>query len=272
MADGDVDESSSTVDLASPVRPSYEIGDPLDDASMLELQRFVEDQIGLDPGEPNPIPFVDDIAGELPTGLFVQEDVWNVFRTLGLVDLDDDRIAADRVRLERIRGTPEGIIPQESDALTRLVVVHEYAHVYYPFPQYVGTGELVDSAQVVSEGNAHRLAWGWAQSLTPDQQAELPEFPGIFEPEPDPRLPSAVQQLLEFPYDEGRVFTEQVHAQGGEAAIAELIENPPASTEQVLFFQAWLDDEDPVAVSPPADAASGKLRVGVCSAPTSLCW
>jgi hypothetical protein len=49
---------------------------------------------------------------------------------------------------------------------------------------------------------------------------------------------------LGFPYLDGTTFTSELFARGGFGAVDEAWADPPGSTEQVLHFEAYIDDEE----------------------------
>jgi hypothetical protein len=54
---------------------------------------------------------------------------------------------------------------------------------------------------------------------------------------------------LGFPYLDGTTFTSELFARGGFGAVDEAWADPPGSTEQVLHFEAYVDDEAVLEVS-----------------------
>ncbi|MDY7101891.1 MAG: hypothetical protein S0880_11950 [Actinomycetota bacterium] len=100
------------------------------------------------------------------------------------------------------------------------------------------------------------MAFTYADHLAAEGTA-VPEPPHVFTDPDDPRLPVAVREILEFPYDEGRLFAVELAARGGEAAIVDAFARPPASSEQVLDVDAYLADEQPIDVPAPSVPAGG---------------
>jgi hypothetical protein len=76
------------------------------------------------------------------------------------------------------------------------------------------------------------------------------ELAGITEtPVPDMSgIPDWMVRLLEFPYLSGAEFVGQLYASGGWDAVNAAYEDVPASTEQVLHPQTYIDDEAPIEV------------------------
>lgn len=69
-------------------------------------------------------------------------------------------------------------------------------------------------------------------------------------------LPPFVMNALTFPYVSGQAFVADLRAKGGDRLVdAALKARPPASTEQVLHPQKWIEAEPPLRVPPPAAPA-----------------
>ncbi len=65
--------------------------------------------------------------------------------------------------------------------------------------------------------------------------------------------PPLISQGLLFPYLAGQGFVAALRAEGGWDAVNAAYADPPASTEQVLHPEKYLDRDDPTAVALPAD-------------------
>ena len=78
-----------------------------------------------------------------------------------------------------------------------------------------------------------------AEDLLGISQTPLPDTTGV---------PEWMIRQLEVPYLAGSEFVAQLYARGGFAAVDEAWADPPVSTEQVLHFRAYLEDEQPVPV------------------------
>ena len=110
----------------------------------------------------------------------------------------------------------------------------------------------------LAEGDATLLMSDWAQQgLTPLQTLQL--LQGSTNPAQAAVLASMPQVLkddLLFPYTSGLAFVEGIQTSGGWPAVDAVYAKPPDSTEQILHSQKYLDHEEPIAVSFPADLAS----------------
>lgn len=108
------------------------------------------------------------------------------------------------------------------------------------------------------EGDATLLMSDWAQQgLTPLQTLQL--LQGSTNPAQAAVLasmPPFLKDDLLFPYTSGLAFVEGIQTSGGWPAVDAVYAKPPDSTEQILHSQKYLDHEEPIAVSFPADLAS----------------
>ena len=95
------------------------------------------------------------------------------------------------------------------------------------------------------EGDATTTMVLWAiDNLSPEQvlgisQTPLPDTTGV---------PAWMIRQQEFPYLAGTDFTSRLYATAGFGAVDEAWADPPVSTEQILHFRAYTDDEQPIAV------------------------
>ncbi|MFT7648320.1 MAG: hypothetical protein ACI8Y4_003072 [Candidatus Poriferisodalaceae bacterium] len=114
--------------------------------------------------------------------------IWALARTLGPTPTGGVQEAADQAHRDAVRGTPGGVIPQANPAWTAVVVVREMTHVLDPAGTNAASagGEFVHLRQAVIEGDAHRVARVYLESLSAEVQDELPAFPALFPEGPDP--------------------------------------------------------------------------------------
>lgn len=68
--------------------------------------------------------------------------------------------------------------------------------------------------------------------------------------------PPIVSGTLLFPYEQGQVFVDELLTEGGWEAVNAAYASPPASTEQILHPEKYLEGEAPIAVAMP-DIAGG---------------
>lgn len=229
---------------------------PIDGERLDAMVAFIESYVGRSFVEPPEVRLVDNdtSAGTVPPGTFVTDDHWNLYRALSLVTPDHDRLAADAVRIEQIKGgcCPVRVVEQSDPHFNEVVIVHELTH---GLDEELNRGttvsmEPLDPALALVEGNAHRVAFAFADLLEVEG-AELPDPPAVFINPLDPRLPDAMRELLEFPYDEGRLFAAALVDRGGEQAIIDAFADPPTTSEQILDPEAYLAGEGAESVDPP---------------------
>lgn len=155
----------------------------------------------------------------------------------------------DEVTRSMVIVTDAGFTPE-----AQVTYAHEYTHALQDAAFGIDTmdldGEGDDDGVLARlglvEGDATTAMVLWAiEHLTADDlldisQTPLPDTTGI---------PNWMIRQLEFPYVAGAEFVAQLYANGGFAAVDEAWVDPPASTEQVLHFRAYQQDERPVAVA-----------------------
>ena len=232
-------------------------GVPLDPELEAKLVAYIESRLGRTFDDVPEVTIVDRRAlqASVPEGAFVSEELWDTLLTLELVDPTDDRLAADAVRREQVRGVccPVSVVDTGDPLFNEVVLVHELTHGLDTEIDLGGggSGEPLEPAIALIEGNAHRVAFEYADVLR-EEGADLPDPPSVFPPGGDPRLPPVVQEILEFPYDEGRRFAAALVAAGGEQAIVEAFGRPPTTSEHILDVEAYLTDEQPTTVDQPS--------------------
>ncbi|MDY7101892.1 MAG: hypothetical protein S0880_11955 [Actinomycetota bacterium] len=109
-------------------------GEPVPAETLDRLLTFIEDQVGrtFEADVSAEILGRDALVDEVPAGTFVPEPLWDVLWSLGLVDGDDDdRLAADTVRREDLRGgcCPVRVRTTGDPAFDEIVLVHELTHL-----------------------------------------------------------------------------------------------------------------------------------------------
>jgi hypothetical protein len=241
-----------------------EEGEPIPTEDLAPLVDFIEVHVGRSFPEEPAASRVEHhaLVDGVPAGTFVSESLWELLFALGLVERGDDRLAADAVRREQVRGVCCPLVVRDTGdpALDDIVLVHELTHALdAELSAPATTAEPVDPAMALVEGNAHRVAFAYADALGADG-IEVPEPPHVFADPDDPRLPVAVREILEFPYDEGRRFALELTERGGEDAIVEAFARPPSTSHQVLDVEAYLRGEEPVAVPVPPSPSGGTER------------
>ncbi len=182
------------------------------------------------------------------------------------VDLVSEQAAAfydySKKRLFVLDSTSEG-------TEQRVALVHELAHALadqqHPLGKYLKKGSPDDDAstarEAVMEGQATWLTWAYVsrrnggkaevsqemiEKLTDNSGAGGSDFP-VFSKEP-----LYLRESLVFPYDEGMKFQDAIYHQMGGRSFDQPFNRPPLSTQQILHPKAYLEDEKPVDVDPPA--------------------
>ena len=210
------------------------------------------------------------IRDEYIDGLVVSEleDEKRILVALGLVAPEYDLVTyALNSRADNIGGfyLPERdeiyVIGFDFGGLEKWVYAHEFTHAlqdqnydltsYGVYPSCENGVEACKAFQALAEGDASLLAEQWLTrhatgtdlqdilAYTPPPSLFLDEFP-----------PPYVARDLAFPYLEGREFVEAIFNQGGWEGVNAAYDAPPATTEQILHPQKFLDGEDPFPMNP----------------------
>jgi len=236
---------------------------------LVQLEADVADIRDLPPADIGPAEFVaraelerrlaDQFAEDYPPEDVAADNAQ--YRALGLLDPSQD-IA--ELQLQLLSGQVLGYY----DDVTRSMVIvtdagftseaqvtyaHEYTHALQDAAFGIDSMELdVDGdddgafARLgLVEGDATTAMVLWAidslsvEDMLDISQTPLPDTTGV---------PAWMIRQLEFPYVAGAEFVAQLYANGGFAAVDEAWADPPRSTEQVLHFAAYLEDEPPIEI------------------------
>lgn len=217
-------------------------------------------------------------AEQTPEEVKLSEDL---LKTLGLIPQDASLLD---ITLDLLAGQVIGYYSPERDelfvvtktgqtvgGLEKATYAHEFVHQLQDQTfdlSKVNPGEIDQSDRVLAasgliEGDAVSAQFTWIpQHMTPEELVELLEAAN--DPEAMEALNNAPAYLREtsiFPYDfvGGLGFVQALIASGGYDAVDAAFADPPASTEQVLHPEKYLQREDPVEVRIPEDIAK---RVG----------
>jgi len=189
------------------------------------------------------------------------------------VDLVSEQAAAfydyNKKRLFILDSTAEGMEQ-------RVALVHELAHAladqHHPLGKYLKKGSPDDDAatarQSVMEGQATWLTWAYMSKysggkaevpqamiteLTKSLGADGADFP-VFT-----SAPLYMKESLVFPYNEGLKFQDVIFHKLGRTAFDQVFTRAPASTQQILHPDAYLEDKKPLDPEPPSlEAFLGK--------------
>lgn len=185
----------------------------------------------------------------------------DTLRALGLLTTDQDIVAlTEQLYTAQVLGyydldakrmvivTDAGLTPA-----AQITYAHEYTHALQDAAFDSSAAQEAVAGQRdrelallgLEEGDATTAMVLWAIG-----HLSAEELAGITEtPVPDMTgIPDWMVKLLEFPYLSGAEFVGQLYASGGWDAVNAAYEDLPASTEQVLHPQAYIEGEAPIEV------------------------
>jgi hypothetical protein len=124
--------------------------------------------------------------------------------------------------------------------------------------------DAIMAMQALAEGDAElsKELYG-RQHLTTAQRMEAFQFEVSGGSSAIERAPLVVRRELFFPYTSGVEFVAERWTNGGWAAVNQVWENPPQSTEQILHPQKYVQGEGPIYLTVPdlgADLGGGQWR------------
>jgi hypothetical protein len=244
-----------------------------------ELERFVEQTRGLRFKQPVAIELVDQHEltsarhreaqlGEVAGGLVptTESDGGAVLGVMGLLppDLDVDVDAA--VGDAEDQGVVGVYFPRQKRLLVagtkqtpfvREVLVHELTHALDD--QYFDLGradiglhldEAAESWIALAEGDATWVEKQYVASLSAaDQQTAAQERGAIAAG--GGGAPSAIDDLLAYPYIAGYSFVDALHTHAGNGAVNAAFRHPPTTSEQLLRPDHYLAHDTPAMVQKP---------------------
>lgn len=150
------------------------------------------------------------------------------------------------------------------DIEQRLTLAHELAHAladqHHPLGKFLNKGSPDDDAEsareAVMEGQATFLGWDYLAHAEHQDLDEiikkLADDPGngssfpVFSKEP-----LYMRESLVFPYDAGLTFQYAMYKKHGRESFDELFTHPPASTQQIMHPQEYLNDKKPLETKAP---------------------
>jgi hypothetical protein len=263
------------------------------DARVLDIVAFDENERGLTFKHPVEIEFMteDDFKAQVTTSddeLSDEEKAQTEqfeasFRALGLIGGDVDLLKSENDiqgggtlayyssddKKVRVRGT-------ELDVATKVTLAHELTHALQD--QYYDLSRLDDmetdgeatAFRALVEGDATVVENGYIDQLSSsdaaaydDQNADQAETADY---EDDPQVLVAT---FTSPYILGPPFVEALKAKGGNGAINDALQNPPASEAALLDIFTFLDHTAPVPVDTPTlDEGATKIDDGDFGATT----
>ncbi|MEY2450645.1 MAG: hypothetical protein QOD92_219 [Acidimicrobiaceae bacterium] len=278
------DESSASDSSSSESDPTTTTEQESLSAIVLDIERFVERERGLEFKEHVPVTLASDgefqrmvlaeLAGDRTALLEEQE----VLRAMGLIPPDFDLIKEQQ---SLISAAAAGFYNPRTKALVvratsvtpfvREVIAHELTHALDD--QWFDLHRPgLDSADDESgfafgglvEGNARRVENAYVAAMSPADQIEaateqaalLAQHPELLD------LPAVLLTLVDFTYSDGSLFVEDLLATGGQAMLDGAFAAPPTTSEQILDPTRFVAGEGPVAVAAPqADGAASNVGV-----------
>ena len=269
-------EDTGADESPMPTTPEPE-GPPLseDELEVLvdELQAYVAEARGLE--------FLRDVEVELAADEAFQsrlledfeeeaEEIAKVevfYKALGLLEPDADLL--EELRTIYSAGVL-GFYDPETDELVvrgtdltpyvRQTIVHELVHALDDQHFELDRDDEYDDRKdeiaagftAVVEGNARRIEQGWLDEQPEDVQeqarAEEREFADGIDVDAFPEI-----LLFEIgaPYELGRIFVDALVGEGGQRAVDAALEDPPTTSEQVLFPPLYRERQPRIDVPPP---------------------
>jgi hypothetical protein len=154
----------------------------------------------------------------------------------------------------------------ELSAIDRITLAHELDHALtdqalgIPLPDdpEIGREDANLAALALAEGDATLVMQRYSATLGFDEQLGLLDPAAIAEAEAGlSGFPPYLEQELLFPYEEGLNFVCDLYAQGGWAAVNKAYEDPPETSEQILFPDLYLEGDRTVDLSDPPRPGRG---------------
>lgn len=273
--DADGDDPPST---SAPATPPP--GPPLSEDELValvdELQVFVAEARGLEFQEDVQVELADDAAfqarllEDFEDGADDIADVEVFYKALGLIEPDADLL--EELRQIYSSGVLGFYDPETNELVVRgtsltpyvrKTIVHELVHAlddqHFELDRDDEYDERKDELSVgftaVVEGNARRIEQQWIDEQAEDVQAQAEAEERAFADGIDVgAFPEILLFQIGAPYELGKVFVDAIVGERGERAVDAALEDPPTTSEQVLFPPLYTAREPRVEVPvPPAD-------------------
>ena len=249
----------------------------LTEAEVEPLIDFVETLHELEFVRPVRVEQSDDIGAGFAEDLEIfADDDWQLLELLGLIDEGVERDAVNEARRDRIRGVccdadEDGLIvivePQATELETKVIVVHELVHALHrDHPDIVsrpgrsGGFELPSTYTATFESVAQFVAFAYLDSQ-PEAERLLvePELP-IVDAELAAIAGRVPGEMLDFSYFTAPAMAEAAYDALGAQGLSDLLGRPPTTTEQVIFPDRWLAEEDRVSQDRPLLPGAAQLQ------------
>jgi hypothetical protein len=199
-----------------------------------------------------------------------------VLEALGAIPPGIDLFAARKKLLEgQVAGfyvpkTEELVVLAEDQVgpLERVTLAHELEHALadqkldLPLPERSNPeradSDLATLAVVEGDATLTMQRWALAHLSITDQLSMLSGSPQLQQSQEDlEAMPHFIQQQLSFPYLDGLGFACALEREGGWAAVDRAYDEPPASTDQVLFPKRYDPNADPIDPADTGDPGAG---------------
>jgi hypothetical protein len=196
------------------------------------------------------------LLGMLPEGTDLYSLYVNFYsaQVVGFYDGDEGELV--------VPAAPDGFTP-----LQRVFVVHELVHAltdqYFDLNEdYAalideGNGDDTWAALAVLEGDAQRASFVYLESLSPGDAIQVVTEVLALDTSVFDSTPAWIQDDLQYPYQQGFIFTEAVVGAGGLAGVDETYIDPPTTTEQILDYDKYVVGEGPLDLPQAATELSG---------------
>jgi hypothetical protein len=265
---GEPPSSAPTTEPAGPPLSQDELV-----ALVEELQEFVAQERGLEFLRPVDVELADGADFEARLLEDFEEDADDIadvevfYKALGLLEPDADLL--EELRAIYSAGVL-GFYDPETDELVvrgtslspyvRQTIVHELVHALDDQHFELGRDDEYDERKdeiaagfsAVVEGNARRIEQAWLTEQPEDVQEQASAEEEAFGATIDvDAFPPMLLFEISAPYGFGEVLVDAVEAEGGERAIDAALDDPPTTSEQVIFPRLYLDREPRIEVPPP---------------------
>lgn len=140
--------------------------------------------------------------------------------------------------------------------------VHELTHIWQPRLPYVTTFDAEKAQAALTEGDASYMGdffINQTQRSPSPASLVVGQVPMFLIRNPVLRelhlsLPATISRLNYFPYDYGKIYVSALYEKGGWATVTRAYQNPPNTTEQILYPDKYFANETAKVITPPTIA------------------
>lgn len=267
---GGEDEVPSSAPTTEPEGPPLSAAEL--EALVEELQAYVAEARGLEFLRPVEVELADGDAFEARLLEDFDEDADQIeqvevfYKALGLLDPGADLL--EELRAIYSAGVL-GFYDPETDELVvrgtsltpyvRKTIVHELVHAiddqHFELDREEydeRKDELATGFTAVVEGNARRIEQQWIDEQPDDVQEQADAEERAFADGIDvDAFPEILLFEIGAPYELGKIFVEAIIGERGDRAVDAALEDPPTTSEQVLFPPLYTQRQARVEVPPP---------------------